>query len=176
MRVEEIFEISAPIETVFDRMNNVGDVGYCIAGVKRVEVVNERQSNWKIEQAIGFMSRTFDLQARIKQLEPPRRIAFDAIGQDVEVNGQIMFVPIAKAVTRCDLEMEIDVVGALAPLVEMFAKGAQQTLIRETVANLRAALDGAGPTEVRLEPSDAPRVSLGARLKARIRSWLSFRG
>lgn len=162
MRVAETFEIAAPAEVVFNRMNNVGDVGYCIAGVKRVEVIDDRESNWKIEQRIGFMARTFDLHAKIEELEPPKRISFSASGQDVEVHGQIAFALIEPRLTRCDLEMEIEVVGALAPLVEIFAKGPQQALIRETVANLRAKLDGAGAPDV----STPARPSLAARILA----------
>jgi uncharacterized protein len=167
VKIEETFDIAAPIDVVFNRMNNVGDVGYCIAGVKRVEVVNDRESRWKIEQRIGFMARTFDLQAAIKKLDPPNRIAFGAAGQDVEVDGQIRFAALDSANTRCNLEMEIEVVGTLAPLVEIFAKGPQQALIRETVANLRAALDGAGPTEgAQGEATPAARLSLVARVLA----------
>ena len=84
-----MFEIAAPIDVVFNRMNNVGDVGYCISGVKRVEVLNDRESQWKIQQRIGFMARTFDLRAKISELEPPNRIAFVASGQDVEIEGEL---------------------------------------------------------------------------------------
>jgi carbon monoxide dehydrogenase subunit G len=170
VRIDETFEIAAPQETVYNRMNNVGDVGYCIAGVKRVEVIDERESNWKIEQRFGFMARTFDLKAQIKELEPPRRIAFAAAGQDVEVNGQIAFTAVEPSLTRCELEIEVDVVGALAPLVEVFAKGPQQQLVRETVANLRAALEGEGPPEA---PAAEPKASPG--WLARIRAWFGAR-
>jgi carbon monoxide dehydrogenase subunit G len=138
-----VFEIAAPIDVVFNRMNNVGDVGYCIAGVKRVEVLNDRESQWKIQQRIGFMARTFDLRAKISELEPPNRIAFVASGQDVEIEGDVTFKRVEPALTNCVLAMEVEVVGALAPLVDVFAKGPQQALIRETVSNLRATLDGA---------------------------------
>jgi carbon monoxide dehydrogenase subunit G len=166
VRIDETFDIAAPQETVFNRMNNVGDVGYCIAGVKRVEVINDRESNWKIEQRFGFMARTFDLKAQIKELDPPKRIAFGAAGQDVEVDGHISFTAVEPALTRCELEIEVEVVGALAPLVEVFAKGPQQALVRETVANLRAALEGEGPP-----PAPATESAPKRGLIARIRAW-----
>lgn len=148
-------------------MNNVGDVGYCIAGVKRVEVINERESQWKIEQRIGFMARTFDLRAKISELEPPNRIAFVASGQDVEIEGDVTFTRVEPALTNCVVAVEVEIVGALAPLVDVFAKGSQQALMRQTVSNLRATLDGA--------TLPAPSGEAGRFSFERLRAWLRLR-
>jgi hypothetical protein len=47
--------------------------------------------------APGFMARSFDLRAKITDLERPSRIAFAATGQDVEIVGDVAFtqVPVA---------------------------------------------------------------------------------
>jgi carbon monoxide dehydrogenase subunit G len=184
MRIEETFDIAAAPEVVFGRMNNVGDVGYCIAGVQRVDVINDRESRWKITQQVGFMARTFDLDARITGLEPPKRIAFQASGQDVEIVGDLALVARDGPATNCTLIMEIDVVGALAPLVELFAKGPQQALMRQTVANLRATLDGDASAGIpptgdgthqrdaeKTRGSDATRDASGRRRRFSLGRW-----
>jgi carbon monoxide dehydrogenase subunit G len=182
MIVEETFEVAAPAQYVYDQVSNVGDIGYCIAGVQTVTVVNDRESDWLIEQRFGAMARRFRLHATMVEAESPSRIAFTAKGQDVDVSGHFEIEQIDEQSSRCSVTLEIEVVGPLAPLVELFAKGPQQALIRKTVDNVRTKLEtgavpGAAPSVDPTAASAVGSTSAGTspgeplRLFGRIRVW-----
>jgi carbon monoxide dehydrogenase subunit G len=158
MIVEETFEVAAPVGYVYDQISDFGDIGYCVAGVQSVTVLNERESEWKIEQRFGAMARRFKLHATMIEAERPSLMKFTASSQDVDVSGRVEFEELEPNLTRCSMSMEIDVIGPLAPLVELFAKGPQQALIRKTVGNVRTKLEtGVLPagTQVAAVPSAA---------------------
>lgn len=179
MIVQETFDVAAPVEYVYDQMSDVGDIGYCVAGVQSVTVLNERESEWKIEQRFGAMARRFRLHATMTEAERPSRIKFTASGQDVNVTGQVDLEELDSGSTRCAMTMEIDVVGPLAPLVELFAKGPQQALIRKTLANVRTKLETGGVPATAAAGLAAPSVAVPTaaafgnqgRLLARIRAF-----
>jgi carbon monoxide dehydrogenase subunit G len=141
MRIEEAFEIEVPIDRMFREINDVGEIGYCIAGVKEVRIVSADESQWKVEARAGFMARTFNLNGRIVERRPPEHLAFAGTGMDVEITGHVNLSPLSPTRTRCETVVEATVTGAFAPLVDMMAKGPQQALIAQTIENLRARLE-----------------------------------
>jgi carbon monoxide dehydrogenase subunit G len=159
MKIEEEFEVASSIEHLYGELNDVGEIGYCIAGVKDVQVIDADHSRWKIEQRFGAIARTFDLQAEISERQPPERILFEARGQDVEINGSVQLERVSDEQTRCAIVIDVNAIGALVPLLEIFAKGPQRALIRKTVSNIRQRLEG-------VTPDAAPAES------SRLRRWL----
>ena len=151
MRVEEQFEVACSVERAYAMLNDVGEIGLCIAGVQEVKVIDDTRSRWRVEQRFGMIARTFNFDAHITAREPSRLVAFAAEAQEVAIKGHVALDALDATRARCRIEMDIDVSGPLAPLVEIFAKGPQQALIRQTLANLRARLDAASR-----EPEAAP--------------------
>src|SRR5262245_19310712 len=117
MKIDETFEISTGIDRVYSELNDVGRIGYCVAGVKQVDVVDDTHSKWRIEQRIGFMARTFNLEAEITERRPPSHIGFRANGQDVEINGHVQLESLEPDRTSCEVLIDANVTGPLAPLV-----------------------------------------------------------
>ena len=140
-RIEETFDIARPIAEVYDEINNVGEIGYAIAGVKEVRVLSDTESQWKIVAKAGFMSKTVDLRGRIVERRPPQYLGFEGDGRQVNVTGHLDLIPVGPALTRCHVLIEAQVAGALGPIADLIAKGPQQKLIRETVANLKQRLE-----------------------------------
>jgi carbon monoxide dehydrogenase subunit G len=153
MTIEEQFEVAAAIERVYSELNEVESIGYCVAGVKEVHVIDADRSRWRLEQRFGAIARTFDLDAEISEREPPNRLAFAAHGQDVTIHGHVALQALAPDRTGCDVLIQVDATGALGALLDIFARGPQRQLIRQTVTNLKAELEA-------LAASD------GARLQA----------
>jgi carbon monoxide dehydrogenase subunit G len=143
LRVEERFEVSSPRERVYALLNDVAEIGLCVAGVQSIEVVDETRSRWRIEQRFGFIARTFTLDAQITARDPLTRVAFVAADREVSITGHVALAAAEDGRTECAIELDIDVSGPLAPLVEIFAKGPQEALIRQTLANLRERLEAA---------------------------------
>jgi carbon monoxide dehydrogenase subunit G len=144
LRVEERFSVSSSRELVYALLNDVGEIGLCVAGVQSIDVVDETHSRWRIEQRFGFIARTFTLEAQITERDPLCRVAFAAADREVSITGHVLLDEAPPAGTECSILLDIDVSGPLAPLVDIFARGPQQALIRQTVANLREKLEAAG--------------------------------
>jgi carbon monoxide dehydrogenase subunit G len=140
MRIEEQFEVASSPEVTFRELNNVGSIGYCIAGVQEVTVLNDDESRWKVQVRAGFMAITVDLHAKITDRQPGRRLAFAASGQDVELSGNVEFEPGSSGGTRCSIVIDADIGGPLGPLADVMAQGPQQQLVAETVRNIRERL------------------------------------
>jgi carbon monoxide dehydrogenase subunit G len=156
MKIEETFEIATDIDRMYRELNDVGHIGYCVAGVKQVDVVDHTHSRWRIEQRIGFMARTFNLDAQIVERRAPTFIGFKANGQDVEINGHVQLDERGSERTGCEILIDAAVTGPLAPLVDLMAKGPQQQLIQETINNLRRRLEAVASGEPIPEPSLPP--------------------
>jgi carbon monoxide dehydrogenase subunit G len=176
MKIEECFEVDVPIKEMFDQINDIEQIGYCIAGVKQVTVMTPDESKWKLEARAGFMARTINLTGRVVERRVPDYLAFTGQGQDVELTGHLLLTALGPHRTRCETVIDANVVGPLAPLVDLMAKGPQQALIRQTIANLRARLEAAPTAPVASHPVpdvDELRRPMGGF--ARLWAWLRSR-
>jgi carbon monoxide dehydrogenase subunit G len=141
VRIEEQFDVDSSIEQVYEELNDVTEIGQCIAGFKAVQALDATHSRWKFEQRFGAIAKTFDLEATITDRQPPQRIVFRATGHEVAINGHVSLQALAAARTKCEIFINVEVVGPLAPLVEIFAKGPQKKLILQTISNMRSKLE-----------------------------------
>jgi len=123
MKIEHSFEVGAPIERLYAVLNDVDEIGQCIAGVKEVVAVSDTESRWKIEARAGFMARVFDISGTITERRPPTYLAFRGAGQDVTISGFVGLERLDALVTRCNAVVEAETSGALAPLVDLMAPG-----------------------------------------------------
>jgi carbon monoxide dehydrogenase subunit G len=161
---------------MYRELNDIEQIGYCVAGVKEVTAISADESRWKVEVRAGFMARTFNLNGRITERRPPEFLAFSGAGQDVEIAGHVQLLSLSSDLTRCETVVEATVVGPFASIVDLMAKGPQQALIQETINNLRkrlesvAAGDGTQLVEVST-PAPAER-GFFRRIARRIRSLL----
>jgi carbon monoxide dehydrogenase subunit G len=147
MKIETSFEIAFPIEALYREINDVGRIGYCVAGVKDVRVLTADESLWKVEARAGFMARTFNLRGKIVERRPPEYIAFVGQGQDVEVTGHLNLKALGPSLTKCEAVVEATVTGAFASVVDLMARGPQQALIQQTIDNLRNRLASLGAAD-----------------------------
>jgi carbon monoxide dehydrogenase subunit G len=168
MRVEEEFTIQIPVERMYTEMSKIGDIGYCIEGVKKVELLNETESRWVIEARAGFMARTFYLSGRIVERRPPHFVSFSGEGQDSRVSGFFELTAVGSNETRCRAVVDGEVTGPFAMIVDLMAKGPQKQIIEKTIANVRQRLEAVAAGA----ESEELRVGAIARAAAR-RSFLS---
>jgi len=179
VKIEETFEIGVPIERMYREINDIGHIGYCVAGVKEVSAINADESRWRVEVRAGFMARTFTLNGKITQRRPPEYLEFAGSGQDVEIVGHVLLHSLAVDRTQCETVIEATVVGPFASIVDLMARGPQQALIKETISNLRKRLESVGDAdEAPLSneaPPEPPNRGLFARIAARLRSMFGGR-
>ncbi|CAN5196818.1 hypothetical protein BH10PSE7_BH10PSE7_13330 [soil metagenome] len=141
-RIEEIFDVAAPIARVYDSICNVGEIGYVVAGVQKVDVLSEDESDWKVLVKAGMISQTMTLRGTITSREPPRKLTFRAEGRNVSLDGLVELEAGDAGVTHCRVVAQSEVTGRLAPLINLIARTTQKQLIAETVSNFRKKLSG----------------------------------
>jgi uncharacterized protein len=174
VKIDDEFDVACPIGRMYSEINNIGEIGYCIAGVKEIRTISDDESEWTIEARAGIMARTFRIRGLITERRPPEGITFTGRAPEVKIAGSVRLSAVDETTTRCAVSVEFEVIGAFKPLVDQMAKGPQQRMIRETIANLRGRLDvvaagGAPPRPVVPAPAPVP-----ARLPAlllRARQW-----
>ena len=142
MKIHETVEIAVPIEHMYEAISDIEDIGWCVAGVKQVRATSPDDSIWKVEARAGFMARTFDIDAKIVERRPPEYLAFVGTGQDLVMSGNLTLRSLGSDRTECEIEVDAQVTGPFASIVDLMARGPQQALIRQTIANLRKKLEG----------------------------------
>jgi carbon monoxide dehydrogenase subunit G len=174
VKIEDEFDVVCPIERMYSEINNIGEIGYCIAGVKEIRTISDDESEWTIEARAGIMARTFRIRGLITERRPPEGITFTGRAPEVKIAGSVRLSAVDETTTRCAVSVEFEVIGAFKPLVDQMAKGPQQRMIRETIANLRGRLDvvAAGGTPPRpVVPAPAPAPDRLSPLLLRARQW-----
>lgn len=178
MKIEDEFDVVCPIGRMYSEINNIGEIGYCIAGVKEIRAISDDESEWKVEARAGVMARTFRIRGLITERRPPEGISFTGHAPEVQVAGSVRLSAVDETTTRCAVSIEFEVIGAFKSLVDQMARGPQQRMIRETIANLRDRLEvvAAGGTPPRpVIPEPAPARDRLRRLLARVRRWVGRR-
>ena len=141
MLIQERFQVAQPVETVYRAITNVGEIGYCLAGVKDVRVINDSESEWKVEARVGAICQVIKLRGRITERAPGERVAFTAEGQHVFLTGDIQTEP-NRGETVCSVTLDLTIQGPLAPLVNLIAKTTQRQLMNQTITNFRRKVEG----------------------------------
>jgi carbon monoxide dehydrogenase subunit G len=165
VKIEDQFEVPVPIDQVYKELSNIGQIGMCISGVKSVQLLNDDESIWKVEARAGFMARTFNVHGRITERHAPDFISFTGVTQDASVSGVVKLSAISSSETRCWASIAIEVTGAFKPLVDQMARGPQQKMVQETIANLQARLDPA------MASPSAPPTTARPGFLARLQAW-----
>lgn len=156
MQIQETFEVAIPREQVYAEFGDVAGIGSCIAGVEDIQVVNDDESRWRVGLTAGFMAVTIDLDAKITERRSPEEVKFVATGQNVELAGAVILSEAGTGSTSCDITIDIDPQGGLAPLMVQLGRGPQERLAKETISNLREHLVGAAGDAREGAPAAAP--------------------
>jgi hypothetical protein len=121
------------------------------------------------------MARTFNLDGRITERREPEYFAFAGKGQDVDVNGFLELEPVDGNSTNCRAVIEAEVTGPFATIVDLMARGPQQQLIRQTIANLRQRLEqiasGETPAPHPVAPAKPEKVGVRTLVHTWLRKW-----
>ncbi|MBI3978574.1 MAG: SRPBCC family protein [Chloroflexi bacterium] len=131
-----------PIGTVYEAINDVGGIGYCIAGAKEVKVLNDSESEWKLEVRAGVVAQVIKVHGWITERRFPEYLGFAGEGQHLSLAGHVGLTPLGADQTRCEVAVQAEVVGPLAPIINLVAKTTQRQLVAQSIANFRVKMGG----------------------------------
>jgi carbon monoxide dehydrogenase subunit G len=85
----EQFDLESPIEKSWEFLSSLVNVGHCIPGCEEVRLIDDKTARFKIKFKVGYLSKTFDLKARIIEETQLTFMKFTGSGQDAEISGRL---------------------------------------------------------------------------------------
>lgn len=84
-------KLALPIEHVWSFISDVNNWAYCIDGYIHHQMINPKQSNWKIKGDLGVVQRTVQIKVHIMEWKKPNKIMFRFSGLQGKINGNGYF-------------------------------------------------------------------------------------
>lgn len=88
-QASEEFQVNAPLEETWKFISDISNVGRCIPGCEDVRQIDETTALFRIKFKVGYLSKTFELKAKILEKITGEHLKFSASGQDAEIAGVI---------------------------------------------------------------------------------------
>ncbi len=89
LQATEQFDLTSSLEECWKFVSNLDNVGHCIPGCEEVRALDDKIAVFKIKFKVGYLSRTFELKAKIVEMTPPTFMKFSGSGQDAEITGSL---------------------------------------------------------------------------------------
>ena len=94
VEASEQFQINAPREKCWKFFESLTQIGFCIPGCESVTPIDDRTANFKVKLRVGYLSRTFELKVRLKEVRAPSHLSFVGEGSDAEILGIVDMFPL----------------------------------------------------------------------------------
>ena len=107
IRASEEFLIEVPRESSWAFFSDLANVGRCIPGCESVTPIDDQSATFKIKLKVGYLSKTFELRARVSEKTAPSHIAFNADGADAEITGDLQISEVGLDKTSVKYTIEI---------------------------------------------------------------------
>jgi carbon monoxide dehydrogenase subunit G len=109
---EEIL-VNSAIGRCFSFFTDLVNIGSCIPGSEKVELIDSTSANLKVKLKVGYISRTFELKAKIKDVKINKELSFVAEGPDAEVTGYLNFSEKETGITKVTYRVEIKPISVM---------------------------------------------------------------
>lgn len=133
--------LNAPLETVWNLLNDPSELGKSVPGCEEVTVLSENEWKWKVKFNVGVISRRMEAIARVIERDPPRRLSIklDSVEGDFRAN-LTLGLETAPPDTRVKFSANVDARGPFQMIINQMIKGQLDKLILEFVANVSKKL------------------------------------
>ena len=144
VEASEEFAVSAPLERVWAFFTDLSNVGSCIPGCEGVNVIDRDTASFKVRVKVGYISRSFEIKARFKEVVEPTHVTFFGEGSDAEISGNLDFAQTSGAVAiRYRIEIRpVSVMGKTS--IAMIGKDLVKKQASEFASCVKSKLEQAG--------------------------------
>jgi carbon monoxide dehydrogenase subunit G len=147
MIFQDRFIVKAPIETVWAFLRDPQQVGPCIPGTERIDLVDDTHYHVVAGAKVGFLSVSFAMNVAVTEIDAPRRLVSVAEGMDarikerVKITSALSLESVGPAETAVSYHIDLGVFGKLASLGFTVIKGKARQMAGEFAASIRARLE-----------------------------------
>ena len=149
MIFEDRFTVQAPIGAVWAFLRDPHQVGACIPGTERIEVVDDTHYHVVAGARVSFLSVSFAMDVALTEIEEPRRLVSVAEGMDsrikerVKLSSALTLEPRGPATTDVAYRIDLTVFGKLASLGFTVIKGKARQMATEFATCIQSRLEAA---------------------------------
>ena len=168
MKLEQSFTVAAPVEAVWEALNDVMRVAPCLPGADITEEVGDGSYKGEFKVKLGPTTATYAGALRIEERDDEaRRVTMDAKGTDKRGNGGTKAKIVSTVTsdadsgeTRVDVDTDFSITGKLARFGRSgMIQDVSNRLLREFATNLQEDLAGEASEPAPEQPgADAPRA------------------
>lgn len=135
------FEVAAPPERVWAFLSDLRQIGQCVPGVDRVEVLDDRRARWDLRIKIGPLSQTMQITTETVEQIPFRHGTFRGEADMLDLMGTIDLEPSGGG-TKVVYTMRVAAKGPLSRIMDNFIRSRLKAQTDEFASNVKRALEG----------------------------------
>ena len=149
MIFEDRFTVQAPVERVWAFLRDPQQVGQCIPGTERIDVIDDRHYHVVAGARVSFLSVSFAMNVAVTEIEEPLRLVSVAEGMDsrikerVKLTSTLTLEPKGEAATDVSYSIDLTVFGKLASLGFSVIKGKAKQMATDFATCIRTRLEAA---------------------------------
>ena len=149
MIFEDRFTVGAPVERVWAFLRDPHQVGACIPGTERIDVVDDTHYQVVAGARVSFLSVSFAMNVTVTEVDEPRRLVSVAEGMDsrikerVRLTSALTLEPNGPAATDVSYRIDLAVFGKLASLGFTVIKGKAKQMAVDFATAIRTRLEAA---------------------------------
>jgi carbon monoxide dehydrogenase subunit G len=147
MIFEDRFTVNAPVEKVWAFLRDPQQVGTCIPGTERIDVVDDTHYHVVAGARVSFLSVSFAMHVAVTDIEEPRRLVSVAEGMDSRIKERVKLIsaltlePRGPATTDVSYRIDLTVFGKLASLGFSVIKGKARQMATDFATCIRTRLE-----------------------------------
>jgi carbon monoxide dehydrogenase subunit G len=147
MIFEDRFTVRAPVEKVWAFLRDPQQVGQCIPGTERIDVVDDRHYRVVAGARVSFLSVSFAMNVEVTEIEEPVRLVSVADGMDsrikerVKLSSTLTLEPRSEDTTDVSYKIDLTVFGKLASLGFSVIKGKAKQMATDFATCIRTRLE-----------------------------------
>ena len=148
MDIQESFQISSPIQKVWEFVIDPHKIGSCLPSVQSIEVLDETHYKTVVKQKVGFVSATFQIHTEVLEKEEPNRLVLANQGKTIfgasgsmRSQDTITLASLPDDATEVTVLSELKLGGQLAILGAKLIESKSKEIFAEATANLKKKLE-----------------------------------
>ncbi len=154
MKIEETFEVQAPITSVWEYLIDPQRVVGCLPGAELTEVQDERTFQGRIRVKVGPVTASYKGTARLEKVdEAEHRVRMTGEGKETAGAGSARMTMTSRLVelpgggTQVEVQAEVDVVGRIVQFGRGLMEEVSRQLFRQFASCVQATLAQPAATE-----------------------------
>ena len=147
MEFNQEITVAAPREKVWDFIWQVEEFAACVPGVQDVEKIDDATYGVRVEQKVGFLKASFQLQINIEEVRAPEYIRTVGEGKDSKIaaslkqKNEVTLEAVSENETRVRIDSSVDVFGKLGSLGFTVIKNQANKIFAEFAKNVKAKVE-----------------------------------